>query len=157
VFDIRNVLHPKEIAYYVAPPSPRLENGLQASDFAMSRPEFAPERREIWFTDGPTGFYVLRLDKSAWPAAASPRLTLVSSTSRAGRDTSRVRVLVTSDHEGEGPLPIAGATVTIDGHPVQTDSGGEATIVLRNPRSHHFRLVALKNGYRQGHLVSAIG
>src|SRR5204863_157466 len=60
----------KEIAYFVAPPQPRSENGYQASDFAMSKPAFAPARREIWFTDGTTGFYVLRVDKRVWPQAA---------------------------------------------------------------------------------------
>ena len=33
-------------------PRPRAENGVQASDFAMSQPAFVPERREVWFTDG---------------------------------------------------------------------------------------------------------
>jgi hypothetical protein len=68
-------VHPKEIGYYVAPPQPRSENGNTDSDFAMSMPAFAPERREIWWSDGTSGFYVLRVDKSVWPAGAagSPR------------------------------------------------------------------------------------
>jgi hypothetical protein len=40
-----------------------------ASDFAMSKPAIVPERREIWYSDGATGFYVLRVADSAWPAA----------------------------------------------------------------------------------------
>jgi hypothetical protein len=68
VFDISDLLHPKEIAYYVAPPKPRSENGETESDFAMSQPAFVPERREIWWTDGTTGFYALRVDSSVWPA-----------------------------------------------------------------------------------------
>ena len=45
-----------------------------ASDFAMSQPAFVPQRREIWFTDGTSGFYALRVAASVWPqaAAASP-------------------------------------------------------------------------------------
>ena len=76
VFDISDLLHPKEIAYFVAPPQQRSENGYTDSDFAMSKPAFAPERREIWFTDGTSGFYVLRVDKSVWPqgATAAPSL-----------------------------------------------------------------------------------
>ena len=70
IFDISNLVHPKEIGYYVAPPQPRSENGYKASDFAMSKPAFAPERREIWWSDGTSGFYVLRVDKSVWPGAA---------------------------------------------------------------------------------------
>jgi LVIVD repeat-containing protein len=67
VFDIRDLLHPKEIGYFVAPPQPRSENGYMASDFAMSQPAFAPERREIWFSDGTSGFYVVRVAKEVWP------------------------------------------------------------------------------------------
>ena len=67
VFDISDLKHPKEIAYYVAPPKERSENGEQASNFAMSKPAFAPRRREIWYSDGTSGFYVLRVAKSVWP------------------------------------------------------------------------------------------
>ncbi|MBV9212479.1 MAG: hypothetical protein JOZ25_02410 [Actinobacteria bacterium] len=69
VFDISKLKHPKEIAYYVAPPKPRSENGYSDSDFAMSKPAFVPERREIWWSDGTSGFYVLRVAKSVWPHA----------------------------------------------------------------------------------------
>ena len=70
VFDISDLLHPKEIGYYVAPTSPQNENFQEASDFAMSRPAFVPERREIWWSDGPSGFYVVRVAKDVWPTAA---------------------------------------------------------------------------------------
>ena len=50
VFDISDLPHPKEIAYFVAPTQPRAENGFMASDFAMSQPAFVPARREIWYT-----------------------------------------------------------------------------------------------------------
>ncbi len=40
VFDISNLVKPKEIGYYVAPPQPRSENEYMASDFAMSKPAF---------------------------------------------------------------------------------------------------------------------
>jgi hypothetical protein len=71
VFDISDLIHPKEIGYYVAPTEAKNENGYEASDFAMSRPAFAPERREIWFSDGPTGFYVVRVAKDVWPGGSS--------------------------------------------------------------------------------------
>jgi hypothetical protein len=85
VFDISDLTRPKEIAYYVAPPQPRSENGYTNSDFAMSQPAFAPERREIWWTDGTSGFYVLRVDRSVWPQAAG------SSTASPKRHLSRHR------------------------------------------------------------------
>jgi hypothetical protein len=71
LFDISDLAHPKEIGYYVAPPQPRSENGNSDSDFAMSKPAFAPERREVWFTDGTSGFYVLRVAASVWPQGSS--------------------------------------------------------------------------------------
>lgn len=67
VFDIRDPLHPREIAYFIAPPHSTPENGGDKSNFAMSRPAFAPARREVWYTDGTSGFYVLRLAKRVWP------------------------------------------------------------------------------------------
>jgi hypothetical protein len=70
VFDISDLLHPKEIAYYVAPTQPRAENEFMASDFAMSKPAIVPSRREVWYTDGATGFNVLRVAQGVWPGAA---------------------------------------------------------------------------------------
>ena len=69
VFDVSDLLHPKEIAYYVAPTQPRAENGFMASDFAMSKPAIVPSRHEVWYADGATGFYVLRVADDVWPAA----------------------------------------------------------------------------------------
>jgi hypothetical protein len=70
VFDITDLKAPREIAYFVAPTKARAENGYQASNFAMSQPAFAARRREIWFTDGATGFYVVRVDRRVWPSAS---------------------------------------------------------------------------------------
>src|SRR5204863_3557814 len=86
VFDITDLVHPKEIGYFVAPPQPRFENGYTDSDFAMSMPAFVPERREIWWSDGTSGFYVLRVDKGVWPQSQAP--------ARAPRCQSRRRLLV---------------------------------------------------------------
>jgi hypothetical protein len=72
VFDISKIAHPKEIAYYVAPPKPRSENGETDSDFAMSKPAIIPKRHEIWWSDGTSGFYVLRVTNNKWPHATKP-------------------------------------------------------------------------------------
>jgi len=75
VFDIRDLVRPKEIAYHVGPTQPRGENFLQASAFAMSKPTVIPERKEVWYSDGVGGFYVLRVKDRVWPAprgAATP-------------------------------------------------------------------------------------
>ena len=67
VFDISDLLHPKEIAYYVAPTQPRRRTASMASDFAMSQPAIVPARREVWYTDGATGFNVVRVAPEVWP------------------------------------------------------------------------------------------
>ena len=67
VFDIRDPHKPREIAYFNGPIKPG------SSAFAMSAPTFVPERNEIWYTDGNSGFYVVRLTASALaPPAAKP-------------------------------------------------------------------------------------
>ena len=71
VFDIRDPEQPKEIAYHVAPPSTISVTGTpiidERSNYAMSQPAFAPERGEIWYSDGTSGFYALRIDPRVWP------------------------------------------------------------------------------------------
>ncbi len=67
IFNIQNPLHPYEVAYYVSPPKVADENGAEASDFAMSKPAFDPAQHEVWYTDGTSGFYVLKLDTNIWP------------------------------------------------------------------------------------------
>jgi hypothetical protein len=72
VFDIRDPRNPKEVAYFNAPIPDR--SVLDPSNFAMSAPAFAPERNEIWYSDGYSGFYAVRVTNDAWPDAttASP-------------------------------------------------------------------------------------
>jgi RTX calcium-binding nonapeptide repeat (4 copies)/LVIVD repeat len=72
VFDISDLNDPKEIAYFVAPSTPRMENRFDGSNFAMSQPVFAPGR-QVWYTDGGSGFYNLRVDESVWPSRAAGR------------------------------------------------------------------------------------
>jgi hypothetical protein len=71
VFDIRDVRHPKEIAYFnpggdgtAAPAS----FGGTYSGYTSAQPNIIPERAEIWFTDQDRGFYVVRFADGAWPA-----------------------------------------------------------------------------------------
>ena len=72
VFDIRDPENPREVAYFNAPVTPRIVPGGTdtppgASNWAMSAPAFAPERGEIWYSDGYSGFYALRVTNGAWP------------------------------------------------------------------------------------------
>jgi hypothetical protein len=74
IFDISDLLHPKEIGYFVAPTTPNTETGYSESDYAMSQPAFDVARHEIWYTDGGTGFYVVRVDNGVWPSGSAPRV-----------------------------------------------------------------------------------
>ncbi len=66
VFDIRDPYHPREIAYFNAPAETRgLFNPTPTSQ-AVSSPAFVPERKEIWFSDAYSGFYVVRVTNGAW-------------------------------------------------------------------------------------------
>jgi hypothetical protein len=76
VFDIKDPVHPKEIAYFNGPvlpgPVPAPPGGIppvRDGAFAMSAPAFVPSRNEIWYTDGNSGFYVVRLTASAFAPA----------------------------------------------------------------------------------------
>ena len=67
VFDIRDPTQPREVAYFNPPLQPRVTPYLEASHYAMASPAFAPERKEIWYSDIYSGFYVVRLTNNAWP------------------------------------------------------------------------------------------
>ena len=71
VFDIRDPKRPREIAYFNAPVDPRVvpAGGVSPppSNWAMSSPSFVPERGEIWYSDGLSGFYAVRVTNGRWP------------------------------------------------------------------------------------------
>jgi hypothetical protein len=67
VFDIANVSKPKEIAYFnkpviegSVPQQPR-----RGGAFAMAAPAYDEATGDIWYTDGNSGFYVVRLTGAA--------------------------------------------------------------------------------------------
>ena len=138
VFDISDLVHPKEIAYYVAPSKEDTQNGYDGSNYAMSQPAFAPGR-QIWYSDGSSGFYALRVDASVWPGA----------TARSGACTARTRsrhlrvrrhgvkrIRVTGT---KGRRPVRGAVVRVRGAGVKrharTNRRGQVTFRLRPRRS----------------------
>ncbi len=67
VFDIRDVAHPKEIAYFNKPLIPWTTSTYpnKAGAFAMAAPAYDGATHDIWYTDGNSGFYVVRLTKAA--------------------------------------------------------------------------------------------
>ncbi len=78
VFDISDVAHPRETAYFNKPvvPGSVPNNPLRAGGFAMSAPAYDEKTGDIWYTDGNSGFYVVRLTGSAKRAHFAPRTVL---------------------------------------------------------------------------------
>jgi hypothetical protein len=138
VFDISDLLHPKEIAYYVAASKKDTQNGYDGSNFAMSMPAFAPGR-QIWYTDGPSGFYVLQVDKSVWPTGATPKKACTAK-SRARHlrvrkhKVKRVRVTLTKSGRR-----VRGAVVRVRGaglkRKAKTNRRGQVVFRLKARRS----------------------
>ena len=69
VFNIADPAKPREVAYFNGPILPGVDI-YHSGAFAMSAPAFVPARREIWYTDGNSGFYVVRLTAAAFGAPA---------------------------------------------------------------------------------------
>jgi hypothetical protein len=67
VFDVRDPKNPKEIAYFNSPIPERSTPVFDASNWAMSSPSFVPERGEIWYSDGYSGFWNVEVTNGVWP------------------------------------------------------------------------------------------
>ena len=67
VFDIRDLEHPREIAYFNKPLIAGTTSfyPTKAGAFAMSAPAYDQATGDIWYTDGHTGFFVVRLTDAA--------------------------------------------------------------------------------------------
>jgi hypothetical protein len=90
VFDIRDPENPKEIAYFNAPIPERNSPAFEASNWAMSSPSFVPSRNEIWYSDGYSGFYAVRLTNDSWPGGSGGGTSSCNRvTGKAGSDRLR--------------------------------------------------------------------
>jgi hypothetical protein len=66
VFDIRDPAHPREVAYFNKPLMPGTgSNPAKEGAFAMSAPAYDEATKDIWYTDGNTGFFAVRLTKGS--------------------------------------------------------------------------------------------
>ena len=130
VFDIRDPHQPKEIAYFNAPIRPR--SIMEPSNYAMSSPSFVPERNEVWYTDGYSGFYNVRLTNGAWPAATA------SEPAVAGGDpvAPAEEVATRSAHVAGSALPATGGETSSAFVLVSVASGALLLVVLRRARRH---------------------
>jgi hypothetical protein len=63
IFDIRDVRHPREVAYFNQPlmPGTRLTFPSAEGAYAMSAPAWDVRRRSVWYSDANSGLYVVRL------------------------------------------------------------------------------------------------
>ncbi len=139
VFDISDLLHPKEIAYYVAPSKEDTQNGYDGSNYAMSKPAFGPDR-QIWYTDGSSGFYALRVDAGVWPAGAGQQGSACAARTRSRHlrvrkhkaKTIRIRLM-------RGRHTVRGATVRLRGpgfsKHAKTSRRGRVVFTVRPRRS----------------------
>jgi hypothetical protein len=74
VFDIRDLSHPKEIAYFnPGGDGTRQPGGWGGtySGYPAAMPQFIPERHELWFTDQDRGLYVTRFINGSWISRAT--------------------------------------------------------------------------------------
>lgn len=65
VFNIEDPAHPREVAYFNKPAPNALP--LASGAYAMSAPAFDVKRQSVWYADGDSGFYSVRLTNGAWP------------------------------------------------------------------------------------------
>ena len=67
IFDIRDPLHPREVAYFNKPAPPGTLPGTGAA-FVMSQAAWDLGRHELWYSDGTSGLYVIKIGAGRWPA-----------------------------------------------------------------------------------------
>jgi hypothetical protein len=152
VFDIRDPANPREVAYFNAPVTPRIipPAGIvpSPSNWAMSSPTFVPQRREIWYTDGLSGFYAVRLTESVpGPGGSGPDAPrcLARRSPIGPRNIGRVRLGFTRARLRRLPVQPVRITRRAYRYCVKESSGavaavfsrrGRVVLVLTNARGH---------------------
>ena len=66
IFDIRDPESPKEVGYFNKPTPPGRKPAREGA-YAMSSPAWDLQRQQVWYTDGNSGFYAVRLTNGIAP------------------------------------------------------------------------------------------
>jgi hypothetical protein len=111
VFDIRDPHHPREIAYFNAPRPER--SVTAASSYAMSSPSFVPERQEIWYSDGYSGFYNVRVTNGAWPGSGALPGASTTTAAPAQVEARQAAAVPAQTVAGSGRLPATGGRISM--------------------------------------------
>ena len=67
IFDVRDPQHPVEVGYYNQPTVPDAADPGREGAYAMSAPAYDLKRRQVWYSDGNSGFHVVKLAKRIVP------------------------------------------------------------------------------------------
>jgi hypothetical protein len=149
VFDIRDPYAPKELAYFVAPPGNMGGTPVpfEPSNYAMSKPAFNVERGEIWYSDGNSGFYALKMAKGVWPfEPGASKLGLPSARRCASRRAFPIRLRPSG-------VRLRSASVTVNGKRVRVrraDGRLTAVVDLRGLPKRTVRVAVVARTTRGG-------
>ncbi len=140
IFDVRDPVHPKEVAYFVAPPA---QSTGGKGNAAFSQPAFDPSRRQVWYTDAASGFWSLELPASVWPHPTGAPKPVACTSKR------RVTIRVRAPRRGR----LAGARVSVGGKRVAVRRRGGRLVAVVDLRGRasgavRVRVVARTSGGR---------
>jgi hypothetical protein len=123
----------------------------ERANWAMSQPAFVPERGEIWYSDGTSGFYALKVDADVWPSSTAAGSTCLARRSPIGpRNIGRVRLGFTRSRLRRVPVRLVRTTRRSDRFCVKKSSRrvsavfsrrGRAVLVVTTARGHGNRRV----------------
>jgi hypothetical protein len=63
IFDVHDPAHPRELGYFNMPKL----SGFPDGGYAMSQAAWDLQRHELWYSDGNSGLYVVKLANKIWP------------------------------------------------------------------------------------------
>ena len=65
IFDVHDPAHPRELGYFNMPKL----SGFPSGGYAMSQAAWDLQRHEVWYSDGNSGLYVIKLANKIWPSS----------------------------------------------------------------------------------------